>query len=65
MWYKNHAGEFNSGQFIAVHIRDLSDTILDTLFITQQGVDAQSTPMMTHFTADVSAYAGQAVRIDV
>ena len=65
MWYKNHNGNFNSGQFIAVHIRDLSDTILDTLFITQQGVDAQSTQMMEHFTTDVSAYAGQTVRIDV
>ncbi|NDY43022.1 hypothetical protein G3N55_09230 [Dissulfurirhabdus thermomarina] len=63
MFYKNHAGSFGPDQCIAVHIRDLSDNVLETLFLTD-GTQPQEIPM-THFVYDISAYAGKAVRIDV
>ena len=63
MFYKNYAGGFSGSQYLAVHIRDLGDNVLGTLFITEEG-DNQSMPM-THFTCDISAYAGSTVRIDV
>ena len=42
MFYTNHA-DFASNQYLAVHIRDLSDNILETLFKTVPG-DSQSIP---------------------
>ena len=66
MEYTNHDRVFNSeSQFLAVHIRDVAtDAILKTLFKTTEGVDPHTIPMTT-FTADLSEFAGQTVRIDV
>jgi len=65
MRYTNWEGTFDPEyQTLAVHIRDLSDNILETLFITTQDVNPQSIPM-THFSRDISAYAGTTVRLDV
>jgi hypothetical protein len=65
MEYNNHNGDFvPDGQEIVVDIRDVStDAIVATLFRTVQGV-SPSIPM-THFSADVSAFAGQTVRISI
>jgi uncharacterized repeat protein (TIGR01451 family) len=65
MWYNNHEGTFDpNNQYLAVYIRDTSDNILKTLFITTEGVDLPSIAM-TRFSADISAYAGQTVRLDI
>jgi len=66
MWYTNWAGEFDSGnQSLAVHIRDVSDdSIKATLFQTTNGTSPVAINM-TPFSADVSAFAGQTVRLDV
>ncbi|HYU68678.1 MAG TPA: hypothetical protein VEL09_05045 [Burkholderiales bacterium] len=64
MQYRNHAGVFHPvNQYLAVRIRDLSDAILQTLFITNPG-DPQSIPM-THFSADLAAFAGSTVRLSI
>ncbi len=63
MFYTNHLGEFNDNQYLAIHIRDLSDNILQTLYKPGSG-DPTSIPM-TGFTFDISDFAGDAVRIDV
>ena len=63
MFYTNHAVGFNDNQYLAVHIRDLNDNIVETLFKTESG-DPQSISM-TNFAYDISAYAGTTVRIDV
>ena len=64
MQYRNHAGVFDPvNQYLAVRIRDLSDAILQDLFITNPGAP-QSIPM-TPFQADLSAYAGRTVRLSV
>lgn len=67
MEYANHheMGFDSDLQFLAVHIRDVAtDTILKTLFKTTEGVDPHTIPMTT-FTANISEFAGQTVRIDV
>ena len=66
MWYTNWAGEFYPGeQYLAVNVRDPSDdSIIETLFITTEGVDPESIPM-TAFSRDISAYAGTTVRLDI
>jgi hypothetical protein len=65
MQYRNHLGIFvPPAQDLAVRIRDLADNILQTLFITTQGVHPQSIPM-THFSRDLAAYAGSTVRLSV
>lgn len=66
MAYKNfHPGGFDALQRIAVHVRDLAtDAILDTIFETGAGADAIVSPM-EYFAADVTAYAGSTVRIDI
>jgi hypothetical protein len=65
MWYHNWDGDFDPAeQCLAVRIRDLSDNILKTLFITAAGTSPQSIPM-TGFTGDISAYAGATVRLDI
>ena len=64
MFYTNHyESGFNGSQYLAVHIRDLNDNVLETLFKTEAG-DPQSIPM-THFACDICAYAGSTVRVDV
>src|SRR5262245_15712851 len=64
MKYRNHFSGFDpSNQYLAVRIRDLSDTILQTIFITKPG-DALQIPM-THFSADLTAYANSTVRLSV
>jgi hypothetical protein len=65
MFYTNFFGFFDPNfQFLAVDVRDLSDQILQTLFITTQGVNPQSIPMSS-FSVDLSAFAGTTVRIDI
>lgn len=66
MEYTNHAGLFDPiWQFIAVYLRDVNtNAIRATLFKTTQDVDPQSIGM-TRFTADVSAFAGETVRLEV
>lgn len=65
MFYTNHSDGFSSSQYLAIHIRDVSnDAILHTFFKTLPG-DTNAIPM-TAFTFDIpSAFAGSAVRIDV
>jgi PKD repeat protein len=65
MWYTNHDLYFDPGyQYLAVYLRDTDDNIIETLFKTTQGVDDPSIPM-TSFSADISAYAGETVRLDI
>lgn len=64
MMYTNTNVDFSNNQFLAVHIRDTSDVILETLFITNLG-DALSVNTMTAFNADISAYAGTTIRLDI
>jgi hypothetical protein len=62
MQYRNHFVGFDpTNQYLAVRIRDLSDTILQTIFITNPG-DALQIPM-THFSVDLTAYANSTVRL--
>ena len=63
MFYDNKHNTFEKYQQLAVTIRDLSDNILETLFLTDAG-SPLSVPM-SHFSFDISSYAGQTVRIDV
>jgi len=63
MFYTNHSKEFSSTQYLAVHIRDLNDNILETLFATD-GSSPLAIPM-SDFVFDISGYAGSTVRIDV
>lgn len=65
MKYTNHyASGFSASQFIAIELRNPStNAIIATLFKTNPGA-AQSTPM-THYNFDLSAYAGQQVRLQV
>gem|GEM_PF-513094 len=65
MKYTNHyASGFSSNQFIAIELRNPStNAIIATLFKTNPGAP-QSTPM-THYNFDLSAYAGQQVRLQV
>ena len=68
MQYNNHAGASDPSQYLAVRIRDsVSDAILQDLFITSPG-DPQTNldhPKLTHFQADLSAFAGRTVRLSV
>ena len=65
MEYNNWNGVFLSDQSLSVYLRDVgTDAILETLFQTTQGTDPQTIPM-TAFSADISAYAGMTVRLDV
>ncbi len=64
MKYTNHNAGFSTSQFIAIELRNPStNAIITTLFKTNPGA-AQSTPM-THYNFDLSAYAGQLVRLQV
>ncbi len=69
MQYLNHDPDgFNlAEQYLAVRIRDLSDAILEDLFITNPG-DPQSNPdhpKLTHHSKSLAAYAGRTVRLSV
>lgn len=63
--YKNHFQGFDANnQFLSVVLRNpATDVIIATLFKTQPG-DPLSIPMTTQ-TVDISAYAGQSVRLDM
>ncbi|RMA57656.1 HYR domain-containing protein [Ulvibacter antarcticus] len=62
--YNNFAGSFSTNQYFAVEIRDSgTDALLETLFITNPG-DALNVPM-TQYCFDTSAYAGQAIRVQM
>ena len=65
MKYTNHyASGFSASQFIAVELRNpINNALIATLFKTNPGA-ALSTPM-THYNFDLSAYAGQQVRLQV
>jgi len=65
MKYTNHyASGFSTNQFIAIELRNpTTNAIIATLFKTNPGAP-QSTPM-THYNFDLSAYAGQQVRLQV
>ena len=70
MQYFNHdpLGFDLTEQYLAVRIRDsVSDAILQDLFITSPG-DPQTNldhPKLTHFQADLSAFAGRTVRLSI
>jgi hypothetical protein len=63
MFYQDHYESFDGDQFLAVTIRDLSDSILSTLFVTNPG--DPSSLSMSSFSSDISAFAGSTVRLDV
>lgn len=63
MFYQDYNGFFDGNQYLAVSIRDLSDTILSTLFVTNPG--DPSGISMTSFSRDISAFSGTTVRLDV
>ncbi len=62
--YRNFAANFSSSQYTAVEIRNpITNALLQTLFKTNTG-DPQSIPF-TSFSYNLSAYAGQTVRIQL
>ncbi|WP_439516432.1 LamG-like jellyroll fold domain-containing protein, partial [Sediminibacterium sp.] len=65
MKYTNHySGGFSSNQFIAVELRNpVNNALIATLFKTNPGAP-QSTGMI-RYTYDLSAYAGQQVRLQI
>lgn len=63
MFYQNHNISFDGSQYLAVSIRDLSDNVLSTLFMTNSG--DPSAISMSSFSSDISAFAGSTVRLDV
>lgn len=64
MWYTNHYEYFDQyTQYLTVELLTTSDTILETLFMTEPG-DPLAIPM-TGFSADISAWAGLTVRLNV
>ena len=64
MQYYNSAPAFSATQYISVNIRSVvSDQLIKNLFKTLPG-DAQSIPM-TGFNFDLTAYAGQNVRVEI
>ena len=63
MQYMNYRIEHSGGQQIAVVLRDLSDNILQTAFITNPG-DPIRIPM-THFQVSLAGLAGRTVLLSV
>jgi hypothetical protein len=63
MFYNNMASLFGADQYLAVHIRDLNDNILETLFVTDHA--SPFSIDMSSFAFDISDHAGTTVRIDV
>jgi hypothetical protein len=66
MWYTDHIGGWDTfgDNFVAVNLRDPgTNGLVAELFRTAPG-SAPSIPM-THFMVDVSAFAGQFVRLEV
>jgi PKD repeat protein len=64
MSYENFASDFSNNQQIAVSILDTSDNLLQTLFVTQSG-DPLSVSPLQNYSADITAFAGQHVRLDI
>ena len=72
MSYRDHLGMFDpmwgenfDENFVAVNLRRPSDNgLIATLFRTAPG-DPSGIPEMTSFTADIAAFAGQHVRLEV
>jgi hypothetical protein len=63
MFYENMNEFFSPNQYLALHVRDLNDNILETLFLTED-----SSPLaipMSNFAFDISSHAGSTVRIDI
>jgi hypothetical protein len=63
MFYENMNEYFSPDQYLALHVRDLNDNILETLFLTED-----SSPLaipMSNFAVDISSHAGSTVRIDI
>ncbi|MET1253973.1 hypothetical protein [Aliikangiella maris] len=56
--------DFGDDQKVAVHIRDLNDNILETLFVTVEGASPYATPMI-NYAFDITAYRGQTIRVDI
>ena len=66
MEYNNHLGIHDPvEQYLAVNIRDLSDTILTTIYKTTDGIDPMTLAQMNRFCFDISTYSNMTVRIDV
>jgi hypothetical protein len=63
MFYENMNPFFSNNQYLAIHIRNLDDTIQETLFITDD-TSPLSIPM-SQFSFDISPFAGSTIRIDV
>ncbi|MDD4215131.1 MAG: HYR domain-containing protein, partial [Bacteroidales bacterium] len=64
MQYANWAFDFDPSQQLAINLRDpLSDALLTQLFVTNPGDPAFLA--MTNFNFDISAYAGQNVRLEI
>ena len=66
MYYNNHAGTFDStSQYIAVNLRDpITDEVVFTAWKTAPD-DPSVLSGMTTFAADIGAFAGVVMRIDV
>jgi hypothetical protein len=54
-----------ASQQLSINVRDTADVILTTLFVTEEGVAPDTQNPLTGYSADLTAYAGQTVRIDV
>jgi hypothetical protein len=66
MEYNNNSGFHDPvNQYLAVNIRDSSDTLLTTLYKTTAGIDPIGLTPMNGFCIDVSAYSYMTVRVDV
>jgi len=64
MQYYNHNGSFNNSQFVAVELRNPSTgALIETLYKTLPGYPASIA--MTHFSFDLSGYAGQTVQLRI
>lgn len=66
MYYKNTNLSFNAAnQYLAISVRKISDnTVLKTLF-KPLGMDPLSTMGMQPFSADITEFAGMAIRLEV
>ncbi len=63
MFYDNKSGSYLPDQYLAVHIRDLNDQILETLFLSD--AETPQTTSMQEYSFDISEHAGSEIRIDV
>ena len=63
MAYQTHAAFDLAAQFIAVNLRDVTDTVVATPFKTN-AASATSVPAMSPFEQDLSAFDGQTLVLD-